>query len=214
MPRMTQDELAARTFLYTFFHRLTSAELDETLDGEGLAAVLGDAAEVLGLQNNGAMRGLLDALPLMGDLPARRREFMRLYVGPAKLIAPPWESVYAEQGRSLFTATTLDVRNAYRAQGMLPAAYPHVADDHLSIELDFMAQLARAMQAAQEEGRAQDEQDARKASADFLAAHLLRWVPAYAGEMARKAKADDGTFYPTAMAALAAFLRADAALLQ
>lgn len=214
MSRMTKEKRAARTLLYTLFHRMTSAELDEDFDGAAMSAVAGEAASLLGLQESEAMRDFLGQLEHSEDAEAHRREYMRLFVGPAKLAAPPWESVYAEQGRSLFTATTLEVRNAYRAMGMLPAAYPQVADDHLAIELSFMARLAEQMDQTADGGDEQGYGRAHDASEAFLDQHLLKWIDRYAADIAQGAKEADGSLYPSMAQALAVFLRADRCALE
>ena len=44
----------------------------------------------------------------------------------------PWESVHVTGERVLFQRCTLEVREAYRAQGFQAAGYPHEPDDHLA----------------------------------------------------------------------------------
>ena len=65
-------------------------------------------------------------------------EYTRLVIGPARLPAPPWESVYRGEDRLLLQSSTLEVRALYRSQGALPAHYPAVADDHVALELAFL----------------------------------------------------------------------------
>ena len=71
-----------------------------------------------------------------------RRSYDRLFVGPGFLPAPPWESVYICGERLLFQKSTLAIRKEYLDMGLLPTRYPHVADDHLALELDYMAFLS------------------------------------------------------------------------
>jgi len=110
----------------------------------------------------------------------------------------------------LFQRSTLEVRNFYRSQGFIPAEYPHVADDHLAIELDFMAQLAlRMLEAAQ----ANDEEvykNSLVASREFLDEHLLKWVPQYVVDL----QEEQAVFYPLVVRALQLFLQKDAGLLR
>lgn len=69
----------------------------------------------------------------------------RLFVGPGTIEAAPWESVYLDGDGTLFRPSTLEVRKAYVGQGFIPRNYPHVADDHIGLELDFMRLLADRM---------------------------------------------------------------------
>lgn len=107
-------------------------------------------------------------------------EYTHLLIGPHKLLAPPWESVYSSKERLLFQESTLKVRQVYVKHNFIPAEYPHVADDHLALELDFMANLSNLTE------KAYDEQDMERVlwlldeQKSFLKEHLLAWVPEFA----------------------------------
>ena len=104
--------------------------------------------------------------------------YCRLFVGPGKVEADPWESVYNEGEAMLFQQSTLDVRKAYVAQGLIPQSYPHVADDHIALELDFMGMLSERMDKA----LANHDDNLISlcaASTDFLEKHMLQWVPKF-----------------------------------
>ena len=132
------------------------------LDGEdGEGARLQDAlAEVAAANGLGQLRSV----------------YTKLFIGPAKLPAPPWESVYATGEPLLFQESTLAVREAYRRAGYAAAGYPHEADDHLAVELDFMATLASDARAAYEAGDKGRSADLLSVQRDFLREHLLAWV--------------------------------------
>ena len=51
---------------------------------------------------------------------ALRWDYTRLFIGPDRLPAPPWESAYLTEERLLFQEPTLEVRRAYRKYGLLP----------------------------------------------------------------------------------------------
>lgn len=108
--------------------------------------------------------------------------------------------------RVLFQRPTLEVRRSYRAAGFAPLEGHHVADDHLSLELGFMAALAgRAL-----EGAEQEDEEAQEAalveSVKFLAEHLRCWLDDYATALAQEA---DAGFYAHAARAAADFVEAD-----
>lgn len=144
-------------------------------------------------------------------LERTRGSYTRLLVGPRSLPAPPWESVYLSSNHSLFSDVTLKVRNAYRASGFLPSSYPVVSDDHLAIELDFMAKMADRMQDREVGGQDEGFLSAAEASSGFLRNHMLKWVPLFAADMP-----SDGSsgLYPEAARLLDCFLCADAAFLE
>ena len=118
-------------------------------------------------------RRVEDELHLLDDL---KGEYTALFIGPNKLVAPPWESVYVNKARVILQESTLKVREFYRRHQLLPANYPRVADDHLAIELDFMAKLSK---------RVEESEDVSllKEQLEFLDSHLLRWVPQFATDI-------------------------------
>jgi len=68
-------------------------------------------------------------------------DFNRLFVGPGKPLAPPWESYYLSRDHLLFQEETLAVREAYRRLGLEAVSLHSEPDDSLSLELSFMAEL-------------------------------------------------------------------------
>jgi len=139
-----------------------------------------------------------------------KSEYTYLLIGPNKLPAPPWESVYVTKERLILQESTLRVRRAYLKYQLLPAEYPHVADDHIAMELDFMARLAQMSQKSLEE---RDMEKLKTLLADqsaFLDEHLLKWVGAFAEEMQG---AKTRHFYPQMARLTERFLRNDRNLL-
>ena len=126
-------------------------------------------------------------------LDSVKSEYTRMFIGPSGLIAPPWESVYRSKERVIFQASTLRVRNAYRAQGLLTTGYPRIADDHIAIELDFMSKLAQRALDAFVAGNLEGARTALDASSQFLDEHLLQWLPDF---VSHAAQAEDPVLYP------------------
>lgn len=61
--------------------------------------------------------------------------------GAGKLPAPPYESVYASQGRSVMQEKTIEVRKKYLEAGLLPTMLYKIPDDHVATEFEFMYYL-------------------------------------------------------------------------
>ena len=70
-----------------------------------------------------------------------RVDYMRLLVGVGKVLAPPWGSVYLDEDRLLFNEDTLKVRLYYEHYGMKLKEKYKEPDDHLGLELEFIAYL-------------------------------------------------------------------------
>lgn len=205
--------LANRFYLYSTFYKLFAREPDlqqlALLAQEQTCAALTLLSAEEGDTLFKAAAFLREIREQLGDpaFPEQvKGEYMRLFVGPDKLPAPPWESVYRGEDAVLFQKTTLEVRECYRAFGLLPEAYLHVADDSLALELAFLTTLAeRAMQALS----AQDEpslSQTLEGSAHFLREHLLLWIPKF---LERLKKAPSDYLYPHMCVILHAFLLRD-----
>ncbi|MEC4184684.1 molecular chaperone TorD family protein [Adlercreutzia sp. R21] len=210
---------AARTYLYLLFQRLFRREPDQ-----GLIAVLcGPVTEdSLALCLGGDSEALRDFQPVLESLRARmesepdevvdalRDEYTRLLLGPHALPAPPWESVYVMKDRTLFQACTLEVRKVYASYGLLSSGHPHVADDHLALELDFMHMLCERMTEAGQKGNREGFAAYCDEQRRFLDGHLLRWTDSFARDIG---KVGGALLYPQAAQVLGAFLQSDRALL-
>ena len=215
---MTQEKseiievlLANRFYLYSLLYKCFGRDPDrEQLEllvseqtGESFALLGGKVLEKVPTFLAEVRKDLEDP----GFLNRVKSEYMHLFIGPEKLVAPPWESVYQGEDAMLFQEVTLEVRKVYRAFGMQAAAYQRVPDDSLALELAFMSTLAgRALDAF----RAGDDAGVRtnlNGSAEFLEKHLLRWIPKF---LERMTKSPTDWLYPQLSLMLDSFLKKDA----
>ena len=210
--------LANRLYLYSLLHKTfgrdPDAELLTLLSAETtvnafalLSEEKGDVLDRVGPLLEG-VRAKVNDPAIREDVKA---EYMHLFVGPDKLVAPPWESVYRGEDAMLFQEVTLEVREIYRGFGLLPEGYPHVADDSLALELAFMAKLAER---ALEDLHNEDEVGLGRlieSSEEFLSRHLLLWIPKF---LERMQKARTQFLYPQLCVVLDAFLKRDRDTLQ
>ncbi|MEW5723943.1 MAG: molecular chaperone TorD family protein [Thermodesulfobacteriota bacterium] len=114
----------------------------------------------------------LGPAPDPGDWEAVEFAFNRLFVGPMKLAAPPYASVYLDPEPRVMGESTLQARRVYQALGLESPWEGRLPDDHISLELDaclhFQAALAKA--------------PAEELSAlwrYFILEHLGTWVPRF-----------------------------------
>jgi putative dimethyl sulfoxide reductase chaperone len=112
-------------------------------------------------------------------LETLQAEYTRLFIGPGPVVAPPWESVYFSEERLLFQQATFQVRTWYARYELTAPNLHREPDDHVGLELSFVAHLAalalQAIQAREQEGF----QEALDAQRGFLAGHLLKWGPGW-----------------------------------
>lgn len=208
--------LANRSFVYTYLWRAFAADPDEAL----LATVASDQAteECVILAGEGSraaqeQRALASAASAPDALEALKSDYTRLFVGPGKLPAPPWESVYVSGEDLLFQPSTLEVRDAYRKAGYQATGYPHEADDHLATELGFMEALAKDSQAAYEAGDSEKLQLLLSQQTMFLAQHLNAWLPKFVERLLITEAPKFGEFYPRFAALARELCAADSAAL-
>ncbi len=120
----------------------------------------------------------------------------------------PYESVYTSEGGLMMQNAYSQVLRIYRDAGFAKNPGFTEPEDHLAVELAFMALLCgRAVEAL----RAGDEAGAERqlrAQRSFLQDHLLNWIERFIGDMR---KAAEGGFYLDLAAFTEAYLKADEA---
>ena len=120
----------------------------------------------------------------------------------------PYESVYTSEGGLMMQDAYSEVLRVYRGAGFAKNPGFKEPEDHLAVELAFMALLCgRAVEAL----RAGDEAGAERqlrAQAAFLEQHLLNWIDRFAADVR---KAAEGGFYYNLAMFTEGFLNADAA---
>jgi len=192
--------LAGRSYIYQLlthvFRGEPSAQLLEGLTGgfteEVLNMMLDEKCLASYKELSAQIRTDMSTAP-NDTIDRIKSEFAYLMLGPEKLPAPPWESVYVNKAPLLFQESTLKVRQTYLEYDLLPAAYPHEADDHLALELNFMAHLAQLSRECFEKN---DVSLLRKTLSDqkaFLENHLLVWIGDFAEQIQNSKKR---YFYP------------------
>ncbi len=106
-----------------------------------------------------------------------RVDYTRLFLGVDKVLAPPWESVYFNEERMVFQEQTVQVRAWYRRFGLEAENRHQEPDDHIGLELIFIAHLAQQALAALDQQEQAAFENMLAAQRQFLANHLLRWAP-------------------------------------
>ncbi len=119
-----------------------------------------------------------------------RADYMRLFVGVNKVLAPPWESVHFSEDRLVFQERTLKVRNWYRRFGLEPEKLHKEPDDHIGLEMLFLAHLAELALLTLEDQDQDKFEQLLEAQRQFLSDHLLQWGPNWCSQVIEHAKTD------------------------
>jgi TorA maturation chaperone TorD len=121
-----------------------------------------------------------DRLPYdFGQVPALLDEYERLFVGPAQVPCPPYESFWRDDvpidlWHSLMGPCTADLRRLYRELGIDIAPAAGELPDHVAVEFEALAfALCRA--------------DGDRVAAELVSGHLSRWLPRLCKKVAAEA---------------------------
>lgn len=119
------------------------------------------------------------------ELGPLKIDYAALFVGPYKLLAPPYGSVYLEDGR-MIGESTVDVRNCYENEGLNITIKD--APDHIAAELEFMYYLVVKQIEAAQEANLRILQSYEQKQCSFLRTHLARWTPRFTENVRRNAQ--------------------------
>jgi TorA maturation chaperone TorD len=128
-------------------------------------------------QTNQFFAELYNCIPLDGELESLKIDYAQLFVGPFKLLAPPYGSFYLEDNK-LMGDSTIDVKRWYADEGL--DIVIRDAPDHITMELEFMYFLVAKQIEAITDENLQVLQSCRQKQYSFLQVHLGRWLPAFA----------------------------------
>jgi len=128
-----------------------------------------------------------NCIPSGLELELLKIDCTQLFVGPFKLLAPPYGSVYLEDNR-IMAESTIDVRKWYEKEALnvLISGPP----DHIAIELEFMYYLVFRQIQATKEGNSQDIQLYQNKQKLFLCSHLARWLPEFTENVKKHAQTE------------------------
>ncbi len=119
-----------------------------------------------------------------------RADYTRLFIGPGEMKVAPWESVYFNDERLTFQKETLQVRAWYQRFGLQAERLYNEPDDHVGLELEFIAHLARlGLQALEQKDEATLTRSL-KAQRDFVSEHLMRWAPRFCEQTEKETHTD------------------------
>lgn len=126
-----------------------------------------------------AMRTALAAIPVppqTADLDALAVDFAAIYLTGAYGAAPS-ESVWIDSDHVTCQQPMFEMREIYRAAGLKAANWRLRPDDHLVLQLQYVAHALRRVATA----------DFSTELATTMDAHLLRWLPDFAAQVAARA---------------------------
>lgn len=157
-------------------------------------------------------RRVLDSLPV--SRAASNAAYERVFGLLSSCACPPCEAEYINGKHTFQRSQTMgDVGGFYQAFGLQTSRRHPERQDHIVLELEFMAYLVGRERQAIESTTAESVEQAeicRRAQQRFLQEHLAWWAPAFARLLGHE---DRGGFFETASVFLAALIAAERAIL-
>jgi TorA maturation chaperone TorD len=125
-----------------------------------------------------------------GTISDLKVDYTRLFDHTDRIPVAPWESVYLNTDNLLFQEQTLGVRSWYNAYGLEITNKYKEPDDHIGLELAFLAHLANLSLNTLKEGDESKFEEMLSAQRRFLSAHPLRWIPTWCNLVEKHAHTD------------------------
>jgi TorA maturation chaperone TorD len=130
------------------------------------------------------------ALPLEKVMLELQADNTYLFACVGNIIAPPWESVYFNKKRLVYQTQMLEVRSWYRHYGLVADKLFVEADDHIGLELIFVAYLSNQALKTKQTGDVGNYDELVAAQRQFLSEHLLLWGGLWCDQVIKYARTD------------------------
>jgi putative dimethyl sulfoxide reductase chaperone len=115
-------------------------------------------------------------------------EYAGLFLGVWRTPAHPSESSYATEGQLIMAKARDEVLKIYRSMGANKIPEFAEPEDHIAIELQFMAYLCDKITAALKNRDIPEARKCLEVQEDFLNDHLGRWLPKLATDILKSAR--------------------------
>jgi anaerobic sulfite reductase subunit A len=190
-----------RRLVYVFLSELYEKEV--TL--QRLKGLLDEGSPVLSIETSteladeGLRKGFNMLSQYLGDARGRdlsqvkqelETEYANLFLGVKGKPPHPSESVYLSEDHAMYQEPWGRVLWSYRNAGVDKAKEYTEPEDHIAVELQFMAFLCRRTVEAMERDDKEEEKSLLQVQQDFINDHLAKWVPALTKDMLETANVD------------------------
>jgi len=148
-----------------------------------LAAVNGIEVQV-----NNMWQELLEKAPELDRIKSLEVDYSKLFLGPFRLLAPPYGSVYLDSGGRVVGESTINIRNFYLDEGI--DINIKEMPDHIAIELEFMYYLINKEINAINDGNDDRLGKSRNKQLYFLNEYVCCWISQFCRKVRDNSKTD------------------------
>jgi TorA maturation chaperone TorD len=135
------------------------------------------------------------------DVVEYQTEFTRLFIGPGKAPAYPYECAYRTPHGLMMQEITSDVRKFYLEKGLVMQRLNAIPDDHLGAELEFFLYMSQQMLEQPEKAITFAE-----TQREFMQKHILSWLDDFVADILANT---DNPFFTHLASLLRAFVHWD-----
>jgi anaerobic sulfite reductase subunit A len=210
---MADDEtlLTQREQMYRFLGRIYHREMDQALLKKVRGMRFPNEAGAAGLEEGYRMLEAYLRNPGYDPVTDLAVDYARTFLGAGiheRDAAYPYESVYTSPEKLIMQDARDQVVAIYLARGLHVSEKMDFPEDHVALELEFMARLC--WESRRELKKRKALTDCFREQKKFLEEHLLNWVPAFCADVEKYASTD---FYRAAAKITLNYLRLDQSLL-
>jgi TorA maturation chaperone TorD len=166
--KVNEEAILHKLAVYMFLQKFYSGELNKInrTIWEQISDLMNE--EISFFLNEKMKKGIQIISELnTNDMSELEFDFNRLFVGPNRLEASPYESTYRNTERAVMQTETMAVRRFYEKVGLVVSKKNIDPDDHISLELEFVCYLLKESV----------ENDAYYTLYEaFLKEHLFEWA--------------------------------------
>lgn len=137
-------------------------------------------------------------------LDSLKVDFSSLFVGPFKLLAPPYGSLYLEDSGTIMGDSTINVKEWYKKEGLKIKLSE--APDHIAIELEFIYFLISKQIEAVNNSKSDIADEYLTKQSSFLSMHPGSWIAEFTDKIIENT---DTAFYKTLARATRLFIKED-----
>jgi len=143
-------------------------------------------------------------IPHIDEIESLTIDYSKLFVGPFKLLAPPYGSLYLENGRTVMNNSTINAQKRYKKEGLAIALKE--VPDHIVFELEFMYFLIVKETEAIQNSDLMTANHYFNKQKSFLETHLGMWVTEFTEKVKNHAQT---AFYQNVARCTQSFVKND-----
>jgi len=188
-----KEIIAKREGMYTFLAHLYKTEVDEKVLAYLRAYDFPREGEPEMLAGYQLMQNYI-AAPNEDPITDLAVDYAKVFLGAGlvdiNLAAYPYESVYTSENKEVMQDARDEMLARLRAHRLEIKHVYNELEDHLFIQLEFMAFMCRQVLTAIEKGDLTAALDCLSEQQAFVENHLLNWVPRFCQDVERHALTD------------------------